>query len=87
MNTAAEALLIIVSSVLSLFLLVAIVALVKLVQVLKALKHITEQAEKVVDSAEEAAELFKKTAGPVALTRFIANITHAAFKQGKRKGD
>ena len=85
MTTAALILLIIVSSALTLFLMVAITALIKLFQVMKTIKHIADQAEKIVDNAEEAAELFKKTAGPVALTRFIANMTHVVHKRSKKE--
>lgn len=74
MNTAANILLIIVSSVLSLFLILTIIALVKFIQVLHSLKHIAAQAEKLADSAEAVGEFFRKSAGPMALGRLVSNV-------------
>jgi type IV secretory pathway component VirB8 len=83
MNTAAEVLLIIVSGVLAVFLLVAIAALVKLIQLLKFLRHIAEQAEKIADSAEAATEILRKSAGPLALIKFVGNIIETVVKHKK----
>jgi hypothetical protein len=84
MNTASEVLLIIVSSVLSLFLLAGIVALVKIIQVLNHIKRITEKAESIADKAEAVSEFFEKTAGPAAIMKLVGNIMHS-FKVKKEK--
>ena len=87
MNTAAEVLLIIVSGVLAIFLIVAIIAVIKLIQVLKSLKRITEQAEKLADSAEAVGEFFRKSAGPVALGKLVANVAESVIRHKKGKGE
>ncbi len=74
MNSAANILLIIVSSVLSLFLILAIVVLIKFIQILHSLKHIAAKAEKLADSAEAVGEFFRKSAGPMALGRLVTNV-------------
>lgn len=85
MNTAAEVLLIIVSSVLSLFLIVAIIAVIKLIQVLRSLHRITEQAEKLADSAEAVGEFFRKSAGPVALGKLLSNVAESVIRHKKSR--
>jgi hypothetical protein len=85
MNTAAEILLIIVSSVLALFLIVAIIAVIKVIQILHNVRHITEQAEKIADSAEAVGEFFSKNAGPIALGKFVANIAETVVRHKKHK--
>lgn len=85
MNTAANILLIIVSSVLSVFLILSIGALIKFIQVLHSLKHIVAKAEKFADSAEAVGELFRKSAGPVALGRLVGNVIDYA-RQHKHDG-
>ena len=87
MNTAAEVLLLIVSGVLAIFLVVAIIAGIKLIQVLRSLRHITEQAEKLADSAEAVGEFFRKSAGPVALGKLVANVAESVVHRKKNKGD
>lgn len=83
MSTASEVLLIIVSSVLSVFLLVSIIAIIKLIQLMHSLRRITEKAEKVIDSAEAVSNLFRKSAGPIALGRFLNNIMDAVARHKK----
>jgi hypothetical protein len=85
MNTASEVLLLIVSSVLSIFLLIAIVAGVKVIQLLRTLGRIAEQAEKLADSAEAVGELFRKTAGPLAFGKFLTSVVESAVKHKKHK--
>ena len=87
LNTASEILLIIVSSVLSIFLIVAIIAGVKLIQILKAVKRITDKAEKLAESAEAIGNFFKKSAGPVALGKFMSNVAENVMNRRKNKGD
>ncbi len=70
-----EALVIILSVMLGLFLLLSIILLVKLLQITKQVQRITDQAEQAVDKAEHIADFFQKTATPVALLKLIANIS------------
>lgn len=74
MNHAESVLVIIVSSILSLFLLVGIIALVKFIQILKHIKHITKKAEDIAGRADAVSEFFEKTAGPAALAKLVSNI-------------
>ena len=84
MNTASQVLLIIVSTTLTLFLILSIILIIKFIQILNHVKHITEKAEKIADNAESVSEFFQKTAGPAAIAKLIANITHS-FTKGKKK--
>jgi competence protein ComGC len=85
MDTASEALLIIVSTVLVIFLIVSIVALVYVIKVLKQLKRITQHAENVVESVESAANTFEKAASPVAILKLLGNIVEQTNRFRKRK--
>jgi hypothetical protein len=83
MDKAAEVLVIIVSGALSIFLLVGIIAGIKVVQLISSLKRIANKAESIADSAEVVGDFFRKSAGPVAFTRFIANITETVIRHKK----
>jgi uncharacterized protein Yka (UPF0111/DUF47 family) len=85
MDSAAEALLIIVSSVLSVFLIVGIIALIYIIKILKQVRRVTERAENVAGSVEAAAATFERTASPLAIIRLIGNIVDQATKVRKRK--
>lgn len=74
MSNADEILLIVLSVVLIILLLLLIWALVYLVQFLKSAKRIALGAEKVVDSAETVASVFKNVSGPVAAFKAINSI-------------
>lgn len=83
-DLALKILVIILSTFLALFLILAIAALVKVIQLLKTLKRIAAKAEMVADRAEAASALFEKTAGPMAVGKFIANIVNLV-KRGDKK--
>jgi len=85
MDTAFKILVIIVSSVLTIFIICAIVASIKIIQLIRSLKRISEKAEKIVDSAEAVGEFFHRSAGPVALGKFISNITETVLKHKRSK--
>ncbi len=88
MDTAAEALLIIVSATLTIFLLVGIVVLVKILQILKDIKNIVKKAEQIAGTAEAVGEFFQKTAGTAALAKLVANIVQSfRGKRGKHRED
>jgi uncharacterized protein YoxC len=86
MDTAAEVLLIVVSSALTIFLIAFIVAIIYFIGILKQVKKITMQAEIAVDSIESAANTLKNTASPLAVIKLIGNIVNQASKMNKRKG-
>lgn len=84
-----EALVIILSTMLALFLLLSIILLARLIQISSKIKRITDQAEQAVDKVEEIASFFEKTATPIALMKLVANISEkfskTADKINKRK--
>lgn len=85
MDSAAETLLIVVSSTLTVLLILLIVALVYIVKILKQVRRITTKAETVVDSVESAASTFQKAAAPTALLNLISNIVDKATNTRKGK--
>ena len=82
MDSAAEALLIVVSSTLTVFLIVAIIVGIYLIKILDHVKHITEKAEKIADKAEHVSDFVQKSAGSAAVGKMIANIINSV-RQGK----
>lgn len=85
MDTASQILLIIVSSVLTIFLIVGIVLLVAVIRLIKGVRRVADKAESLVTSAEAATEMLRKTAGPIALGRFLSNISEVVLRQHKKK--
>jgi len=85
MDTTAEVLLIIVSTVLSVFLLLAMVALIFFIRVMRQVKQITERAENVAETMESAAYTFQKSATPLAVLKLIGNIVEHAGRGRKRR--
>ena len=85
MDSAAETLLIIVSSTLAVFLVLASIALIFFIKLLRSIRRISEKAEYVADSVEAAAETFEKSAGPIAVLRLVGNIIDNAAKLRRRK--
>jgi len=85
MDNATQTLVIIVSSVLTIFLIASIVAVIKIIQILNYIKQISAKAEKVADAAESVGEFFQKTAGPAAIAKLIGNVAHS-FRHRKDKG-
>ncbi len=85
MNGTERVLLIILSATLAIFLLLAIAAAVLVIKILKQIRVIVEKAENIADKAETLSSFFQKSAGPVAIGRFITNMAEAIFqKRGKR---
>lgn len=84
MDKASELLVILVSAILSVFLIVSIVVVIKIMQVVRDLKHITEKAVKLADSAEAIGTFFQKSATPVAISKFLYNITESVLHHDKK---
>lgn len=85
MDTAAEILVIIVSSILAIFLIVLVVAVVYFVKILKQVRRITERAETVAGSVEAAASTFERAASPLAVIKIIGSIVEHAARAKKRR--
>ena len=69
MNEAAQVLLIIVSSVLSVFLVILIIIGVELMKLMSAVKKVVARAERIADSAQVVGEYLKKSAQHTSITR------------------
>lgn len=85
MENAEQILVVILAVMLALFLVLGAIALSKLIKLLDSLKRISEKAEQLADTAGTVGEMFKYTAGPVAVAKLLANITGIIFKnKGQR---
>lgn len=85
METAATILIIILSSVLSIFLIVCIVLTVGLVKLTRTIQHIASRADHAIDNVEAVTETFKNAAGPLAAGKVIMNIVNMMNKGKKGK--
>ncbi|HSX53336.1 MAG TPA: hypothetical protein VLF90_03125 [Patescibacteria group bacterium] len=83
MDTAAAALLIVVSTTLSVFLVVCIIAVIKINKILSDVHHITEKASQITDKAGAVSEFFQKNSVPTAIIKIISNVANS-FKEGKK---
>jgi len=87
METATEILIVIVSTVLSIFLIVGIVALILIIKILKHVRRIAERAETVAEKAEAVGSFFQKAAGPLAVSRILTQLVKVfRSKDPKSKG-
>lgn len=85
MNTAFDILVIILSSFLGIFLILSIILLVMAIKIVRSVKRVVEKGEQVIDSAEAAAEMFKKAAGPLGILRTLTNIVETVSKHKRGK--
>jgi uncharacterized protein YoxC len=84
MTTTDTVLLIILTSLLSLFFLLCIALVIGLLKLLSSVRRVIDKAEDVVDSVESAAEVFKDTQGRLALFKLIKNIVKLAQRSHKK---
>ncbi len=80
MDTTDRVLLIILTSLLSVFFLLCITAIVIVIKLLKEVRMVVAKAEDVVDSVESATEVLRHTGDRVALFKLIKTI----FKLSQR---
>lgn len=83
MQNAESILVIIVSATLALFLIAAIAVLVMVAKLIQSVRRIVDQAEKVVETAGEAAEMMRNASGPLALFKVVRNMVKAVDKMRK----
>ncbi len=83
MQNAESILVIIVSAILTLFLILAIVVLVMVANLIRVLRRIIDRAERVMETAGEAAEMLRNASGPLALFKVLRNIIKAVEKVQK----
>lgn len=80
-----DVLVIILSIAFFIFLVVSIVLVVSVIRLVKKVREITDTATEIVHDVEAVSGIFKKTAGPVALTGLISNIVSKVTEyKGKR---
>lgn len=85
MTTTEQALLIILSLFLALFLILSIVSLIWFIRILNQVKRMMDTAEKLIGKADNIAEFFERSAPAVALGKLVSNISEAVLKRtGKR---
>ena len=83
MQNAESILVIIVSSVLTLFLITSIVVLIMIAKLVTAIKRMVDHAEQVVETAGEAAEMLRNASGPLALFKVLRNVMNSFDKMHK----
>lgn len=83
MSEAAEVLVIIVSSVLTIFLIISIVLGVYLIKLSAEIRRIVKSAEKAVNSVESAAKGFSRFVSPVFIADFIGRTVKKYTKGSK----
>jgi len=83
MNTTFDVLVIVLSCLLGIFLILAIAATVLVIKVVKSIKRVVSKGEQVVESAEAAAELFRKTAAPAGTLRTLFHMVQTLTKHTK----
>jgi len=92
MENAESILVVILSSFLALFLILAIAATIMVVKLVKKMNAIADTAQEIVskahdiaDKVENVSDMFKRTAGPLALGKYFMNIAEAVTKHKKGK--
>ncbi len=69
----------------SVVLVFTIIALYYVIKILRNLRTITEKAEHIAENVDNVSEFFKKSAGPAAITKLIANLVETVRNRGDGK--
>ncbi|HEX7368389.1 MAG TPA: hypothetical protein VF261_01905 [Candidatus Saccharimonadales bacterium] len=85
MTTTFDVLVIVLSCLLGLFLILSIIVAALAWKVVHSIRRIVEKGEQVVDSAEAAAEMFRKAAGPLGAVRTLLNVVESVAKRKRGK--
>ncbi|MFA5003906.1 MAG: hypothetical protein WC498_01345 [Candidatus Saccharimonadales bacterium] len=80
MNTAFDILVIALSSLLGIFLILSIIVAIMAIKIVRSIRRVVAKGEQVIDSAEVAAEMFKKAAGPLGILHTLTNIVETVTK-------
>jgi hypothetical protein len=83
MTTTDTVLLIVLTSLLSIFTLLGIALMIIAINAMQSVKRVIAKAEDVVDSAEAVTDVFKDAQGRMALFKLIRNIFKLANKGRK----
>ena len=84
MTTTDTVLIIILTSLLSIFFILCIALVAGLLKLLSSVRRVVDKAEDVVDSVESAAEVLKDTQGRLAFFKLIKNIVKLAQRSHKK---
>jgi hypothetical protein len=85
MSTTDTVLLYILTITLSIFFLLGIILLIAIIRLVMSIKRTVRRAERVIDSVESAAEIFKDTEGRLAFFKLVGNIMKMTKKARKGK--
>lgn len=81
-----QALLIILSVFLAMFLLLSIIALIWILQILSELKKIIKRAEELAkETGDTVVSFFQKTGPTIALLKLLSNMTSVVLNKNKKK--
>lgn len=83
MSNTDNVLLIILTSLLSVFFVLGIGLLVVIIKLAATVRRVVEKAEDVVDSVEAAAEVLKETRGRLAFFKLVRNIVKLVGRKRK----
>ncbi len=83
MNTTDTVLVIILTSLLSIFILLCIAVMIMVLKLIANIRQVVAKAEDVIDSVESATEVFRDTHGKLALLKVVGNIIKLMQKRGK----
>ncbi len=78
-------LVILLSVGMSVVLLFTIIALYYTIKILRALKSITDKAEHIAENVDNVSEFFRKSAGPAAMAKLIANLVETVRNKKEDK--
>ncbi|HYH36498.1 MAG TPA: hypothetical protein VD706_03295 [Candidatus Saccharimonadales bacterium] len=81
MTTTDQVLVIILTSLLSLFFILCIAAMIVVLKLLASVRRVVAKTEDVVDSVESAAEVLRDTQGKLAFFKLVNNIIKLARKR------
>lgn len=85
-DTNIDLLIAILSVGMAIILFLVIIALYYTIKILNSIRGITDKAERIADNVDSASQFFKKTAGPAAFGKMLANIIETIReKEGKKK--
>lgn len=84
MTTTDTVLLIVLTSLLSVFFILCIALVIGLLKLLAEVRRVVDKAEEVVGSVESAAEVFKDAQGRLAFFRLVRNIVKLMQKRSRK---
>ncbi len=84
MSTAAELLVIIVSSVLAIFLIIAIILAIYLIKLTSEIKKIAKKAEHTVSNIDAAVNGVAKLTSPLFVAEMVSKLVKKYTKKGKK---